>query len=64
MTDESNTASEALPPPERPPLLDAPDEDAGRAAVPAVLGWIEKNQTTAMLGAFFVGVFTGVLIRG
>ena len=62
MIDEPKTAPDALPPPEQPPLLEAPADDGG-AAGPAVMTWIETNQTTAMLGAFFIGVFAGVMLR-
>jgi len=29
----------------------------------AVLNWVNENQTLAMLGAFALGVFVGVLMR-
>lgn len=31
--------------------------------IASALEWVEKNQTLAMLGAFAVGVFVGVLLR-
>ena len=34
-----------------------------KLALAAALSWVEENQTLAMLGAFALGVFVGVMMR-
>ena len=47
-------------PPDQPELTPPPDPAAMMAAARS---WIEENQTLAMLGAFALGVFVGVMMR-
>ncbi len=43
------------------PELTPPPDPA--EMINAALTWVEQNQTLAMLGAFALGVFVGVLMR-
>ena len=47
-------------PPDQQELAPPPDL---ASAMEAATDWVEKNQTLAMLGAFALGVFVGVLMR-
>lgn len=47
-------------PPHAPSLTPPPDP---AAMMDAALEWVEQNQTLAMLGAFALGVFVGVMMR-
>ena len=47
-------------PPHQPEHPSPPDP---AALMDAALTWVEENQTLAMLGAFALGVFVGVLMR-
>jgi hypothetical protein len=54
-----------------PPRTDAPSRgddaptttDRDEAVLTPAVAWVEHNQTVAMLGAFALGVFLGVLMR-
>ena len=39
-----------------------PEQDQG-SPLNSVIGWIEDNPSLAMVGAFALGVFIGVLVR-
>ena len=54
-----------IPPPEHPPPAPAePEPEAEYApAFYGLTGFVAQNQTVAMLAAFAVGVFVGVLMR-
>ncbi len=61
-TPPASSRESAAPPPsasaESPPSAPLPVPEW-----PEVLDWVRENQTLAMLGAFAVGVFVGVMMR-
>jgi ElaB/YqjD/DUF883 family membrane-anchored ribosome-binding protein len=48
---------------ERNGTLERPDEPAIHSSLDAVTRWVRDHPQSAMLGAFGVGVFLGVLLR-
>ena len=59
-TTEPHEGSRYGAPPNDQELAPPPDP---AAAMEAALSWVEENQTLAMLGAFALGVFVGVMMR-
>lgn len=64
MTQEAET-NEATEPDMRESAADSeenPKQDQ-ESVLGSVIGWIENNPSLALVGAFAVGVFIGVLVR-
>lgn len=64
MDDQAHTTARQPSEAHQAPRSSAPDHpDRDQLGMPDFLDWVRENQTVAMLGAFAVGVFVGVMMR-
>ncbi len=64
MSNEAHKSEETEPgSQERNGSPEAEKEKESASALGTVIDWIEKNPSLALVGAFAVGVFIGVLVR-
>lgn len=64
MSEEAHKSEESEPrSQERNGNFEAEKEEESASALGTVIDWIEKNPSLALVGAFAVGVFVGVLVR-
>ncbi len=64
MSREAHKSEESEPDSQdRDGISEAEEEKESASGLGAVIDWIEKNPSLALVGAFAVGVFVGVLVR-